>query len=97
MNTRFDDHFERATDSAVGRFLYRFVFPTLIVLVGWLGTRAISSLDETITEVKSSTTETAADVQVIRAQMDYQTKYQALVDRQQNEKLERHDRALNLK
>lgn len=104
VNTRLDDRLDKATESALGRFVYRFLLPGLVVLVGWLGTRSIASLDNSLSQVQTSTqaqsiaqAQMQNDVQAIRAQMDYQTKYQTLVDAQQNEKLEQHDRALHLK
>ena len=104
MNARLDDRLDKATESAVGRFVYKVVLPSLMALVGWLGIRAINDLDTSITAVRTSTTNQAliqakmqSDVQVIKSQMDYQTRYQTLVDQQQNERLDQHDRALHLK
>ena len=104
MNAKLDDRLDKATDSAFGRFVAKFILPGLVVLVGYFGTRAISSMDNALSAVQKASENSAVsqaqmqnDVQAIRSQMDYQTKYQALVDAQQNEKLEQHDRALHLK
>lgn len=104
MNQRLDDQLQAATDSAFGRFLYKFVMPATFSLLVWLGLRAINTLDGSIQALQKQGEAVAAtqaniqgEVKAIRAQMDYQTRYQELIDKQQNEELERHARALRLK
>jgi muconolactone delta-isomerase len=104
VSQHLDDQLNAATDSAVGRFIYKFVMPLTFALLGWLGVRAIDSLDaqmkqlQTASEAQSATqSEIQGEVRAIRAQMDYQTRYQELVDAEQNKELDRHARALNLK
>lgn len=104
MNQRIDERLTAATESAVGRFVYKFIMPATFALVGWFGVRAINSLDSSIDKLQTASetqgktqTQIKADIAAVRAQMNYQTKYQELVDAQQNEELERHARALHLK
>lgn len=103
MDQQLNDRLNAATDSAVGRFIYKFIMPATFALLTWFGIREITSLDTSIDELQAASkeqstaqNETRGEVRAIRDQMDYQNKYQTLVDQQQNLELARHARELKL-
>lgn len=99
-----DVRINHATDSALGRFIYKFVVPGAFILLGSLLARSINALDAAMDKLQAaseqqSTTQVViqGEVRAIRSQMDFQNKYQTLVDQQQDAELARHARALNMK
>lgn len=103
--TRYEleNRLDGITESAFGRFFYKLLLPGLLVVMGFLGVRSINSIDAAITDLQRDSRsqnemqiETQAEVRAIRATMTYQERYQTLVDKNQDQEIARHARALKI-